>query len=322
MNMFYGMMIFMLMLMKLISCLILILSSLIGVAFFTLFERQILGYIQDRRGPNKVGIIGVLQPFSDGVKLFLKENFSMKESNYFIYYLSPMMVFFLSLMFVTGLTSLVEIMSFKYSMLFFLSCLLVIIYPLIFGGWGSQSNYSFLGGIRVVIQSLSYEVSLFFIFFSLYLYIEGFKSTLFIYKFKFLPLILVNFSLFLLFFVCSLIDLNRIPFDLIEGESELVSGFNTEYMSVGFSVFFLGENLFMYMMCMLMVLMFFNIAPGSLMFGSLVLLFCFIIIVIRSVLPRLRFDQLMMFGWYESLPFSMVMVVLVGIYKFMVKLCV
>nr|YP_009859725.1 NADH dehydrogenase subunit 1 [Allorhynchium sp. GX]QKK69206.1 NADH dehydrogenase subunit 1 [Allorhynchium sp. GX] len=307
-----NMMIYMIIVFQLFSILLVFLGSLIGVAFFTLLERKILGYIQDRKGPNKVGMMGIFQPFSDAIKLFLKENIILFSS--YLYMFSPMMGFIISVMACQGFKSYM-MGGFKYSMLFLVGVMMMISYMIMLGSWASNSHYSLLGGVRSVVQGLSYEVCMFFCFFSFYLYLGGFKISMLV-NFKFYPIILINFMLFLLFMICILADLGRVPFDLMEGESELVSGFNTEYMGVGFGLFFLAENMLLLILMEWLVVMFFNQVPGSMMFSFFSLFLCLMMIIIRGVFPRFRFDKLQYFCWFTVLPWSMMMVMLIGIYKY------
>nr|QKK69297.1 NADH dehydrogenase subunit 1 [Anterhynchium (Dirhynchium) sp. QHZ-2020] len=299
---------------------ILILGSLISVAFITLMERKVLGYLQDRKGPNKVGYLGIIQPFSDAIKLFLKENVKLIKVNYLMYYFSPMINFMLAMFMLLGFLNSVNFLMMEYSLMYFLCCLSVMIYTLMIAGWASNSNYSMLGSVRSIIQALSYEISLFLIFLCLFMYIESYNLNKFIYFFNNSMLVIVNFPLSLIFFCSILADLNRIPFDLIEGESELVSGFNTEYMSGSFAMFFLGEYLMILIFSMWISLMYFSSVVISLMFMIQVFFIILIIIMLRGVLPRMRYDWMMYFCWYEILPSIMMMLYFLSIFKYYLSL--
>nr|QKK69323.1 NADH dehydrogenase subunit 1 [Rhynchium quinquecinctum] len=289
-------------LMNFMFYLILIMGSLVSVAFITLLERKVLGYVQNRKGPNKVGIQGILQPFSDAIKLFLKENIKLIKVNYMMYYFSPLIGFFLAMVMLLGMMNLLNLILIEFSMLYFLCCLSILVYTVMIGGWSSNSNYSLLGGIRSIIQSLSYEVSLFLLFFCMFIYVESYNLISFNSFFNYSKLFFFNLPLSLLFFISILADLNRIPFDLIEGESELVSGFNTEYMSGSFALFFLGEYLMILIFSIWISLLLFNSQIFSLIFLVQVLMMVFLIILIRGILPRIRYDWMMYLCWYEILP--------------------
>nr|YP_010852729.1 NADH dehydrogenase subunit 1 [Provespa barthelemyi]WGL39469.1 NADH dehydrogenase subunit 1 [Provespa barthelemyi] len=296
---------------------VMIIGILIGVAFFVMLERKILGYVQDRKGPNKVMFLGLFQPFSDAIKLFVKENVKLYKSNYLVYYLCPMVGFFMVLMLLLGLPTKVNLFSMNLFLLYMMSWLSLGVYIIMMSGWSSSTNYSMLGSIRSIAQSLSYEVSMFLIFFVMFFYVESFKMIDF---FKFQEGIMkfwyVNFMVFILLFVSMVAELNRMPFDFIEGESELVSGFNIEYMSGGFTLIFLAEYMMIMILGVIFVFMFFGFEMSSLLNILLVLMFMILVILIRGCLPRLRYDNLMYFCWYYVLGVIMMNLLLVFIMKY------
>uniref|UniRef100_UPI0030FE7869 NADH dehydrogenase subunit 1 n=1 Tax=Vespula orbata TaxID=2684586 RepID=UPI0030FE7869 len=287
---------------------------LIGVAFLVMVERKLLGYIQDRKGPNKVMILGIFQPFSDAVKLFVKEYIKLIKINLLMYFISPMVGFFMSLMLLVGLPLKENLFSMNLFLLYMMSCLSLGVYVIMMSGWSSNSNYSMLGGVRSVAQSLSYEVSMFLIFFVMFFYVEGFKLIDF-FKFQesMLKFWYMNSMIFILLFISMVAELNRMPFDFIEGESELVSGFNIEYMSGGFTLIFLAEYMMILILGMLFYFMFIGGSVGLPMVFS-VLLYSILLIWIRGCFPRLRYDSLMYFCWYYIL--SIVMLNLLGVVIF------
>nr|QWB85908.1 NADH dehydrogenase subunit 1 [Aegosoma pallidum] len=289
----------------LISSLILIIFVLVGVAFLTLLERKVLGYIQIRKGPNKVGFIGLVQPFSDAIKLFTKEQTYPFMSNFNLYYFSPVMNLFLSLFLWLCLPFITVNINFNLSFLFFLSVSSLSVYSIMLAGWSSNSNYSLLGSLRSVAQTISYEVSLALILLSFLFLIMGFNLLDTMKYQENIWFLFLLFPLCLMWFVSSLAETNRTPFDFAEGESELVSGFNVEYSSGGFAMIFLAEYssiLFMSMLCCVLFL------GGDLIswFFFLKLTFMsFLWIWVRGTLPRFRYDKLMYLAWKIYLPVSL-----------------
>nr|QIV24691.1 NADH dehydrogenase subunit 1 [Geoffmonteithia queenslanda] len=289
----------------LISSLILVLCVLVGLAFLTLLERKVLGYIQIRKGPNKVGLMGLVQPFSDAIKLFSKEQTYPLMSNINLYYLSPVMNLFFSLILWLCMPMISVTFSFNLSFLYFLSISSLGVYTVMLAGWSSNSNYSLLGSIRSVAQTISYEVSLALILLS-FLFLTMSLSILDLMKYQELVWFLFFLlPLCLMWFVSSLAETNRTPFDFAEGESELVSGFNVEYSSGGFAMIFMAEYssiLFMSMMC---CFVFLGGNLDSWIFFLKMVLMSFLWIWVRGTLPRFRYDKLMYLAWKMYLPISL-----------------
>nr|YP_010737979.1 NADH dehydrogenase subunit 1 [Neopsylla specialis]WEQ92389.1 NADH dehydrogenase subunit 1 [Neopsylla specialis] len=303
--------------MMMISILLMVIMVLVGVAFLTLLERKILGYIQIRKGPNKVGFMGILQPFSDAVKLFTKEQVYLNMSNYFMYYFCPVMSLFMSLLVWLLLPNLFSNMSFDLGLLFMLCCLSVGVYMVMFAGWSSNSNYSLLGGLRSVAQTISYEVSLALMLVSMMFLIDGFN----LYGFYLYQLNINNFMLVaplgVMYFVSCLAETNRTPFDFAEGESELVSGFNVEYSSGGFALIFMAEYASILFMSFIFNLVFLGGQMYSVLFYILIVMVAFIFIWVRGTLPRYRYDKLMYLAWKSFLPVSLNYILLIMGFKFM-----
>nr|YP_009712030.1 NADH dehydrogenase subunit 1 [Epicopeia hainesii]QGA74578.1 NADH dehydrogenase subunit 1 [Epicopeia hainesii] len=288
-----------------LGVLILILGVLIGVAFLTLLERKLLGYIQLRKGPNKVGLLGVLQPFSDAIKLFTKEQTYPMYSNYLSYYFSPVISFILSLMIWILFPYYFNMLSFNLGVLFFFCVTSLGVYTLMIAGWSSNSKYALLGGLRAVAQTISYEVSLALIFMSTLIMIMSFNLGELVDNQKLVWFIFIMFPLSLCWMSSSLAETNRTPFDFAEGESELVSGFNIEYSSGGFALIFLAEYSSILFMSMLFVLMYLGGYCLSVMFYFKLSLISFLFIWVRGTLPRYRYDKLMYLAWKSYLPISL-----------------
>nr|YP_009971733.1 NADH dehydrogenase subunit 1 [Platisus angusticollis]QNG56443.1 NADH dehydrogenase subunit 1 [Platisus angusticollis] len=288
-----------------ISTLILIVMVLVGVAFLTLLERKVLGYIQIRKGPNKVGFMGLLQPFSDAIKLFSKEQVYPYMSNFILYYLSPVVNLFLALLLWICMPFFSLNLSFNFSILYFLCLSSMGVYTVMLAGWSSNSNYSMLGCLRSVAQTISYEVSLALILMSFLILIMS-LNLLELMKFQeYIWFIFLMLPLGIMWLVSSLAETNRTPFDFAEGESELVSGFNVEYSSGGFAMIFLAEYASILFMSMLCCLMFLGADIISLMFYFKIILLGFFWIWVRGTLPRFRYDKLMYLAWKCYLPVSL-----------------
>nr|QUS63490.1 NADH dehydrogenase subunit 1 [Odontoptilum angulatum] len=289
----------------LIGMLILIIGVLISVAFLTLLERKVLGYIQIRKGPNKVGLMGLLQSFSDAIKLFSKEQMYLNYSNYLSYYFSPIISFNLSLMLWMLIPYYFNMVSFNLGLLFFLCCTSMSVYTIMVAGWASNSNYALLGGLRSVAQTISYEVSLSLILMSSIILVMDFNLMKYSYYQSFIWFIFLMFPLSLCWISSSLAETNRTPFDFAEGESELVSGFNVEYSSGGFALIFLAEYISIMFMSMLFSLIYLGGYELTLIFYLKLVFIVFLFIWIRGTLPRYRYDKLMYLCWKIYLPISL-----------------
>nr|AXS65710.1 NADH dehydrogenase subunit 1 [Curculionoidea sp. 1 KM-2017] len=290
----------------LLTSLILVLFVLIGVAFFTLLERKVLGYIHIRKGPSKVGIFGVFQPFSDAIKLFSKEQSFPLVSNLVVFYLSPVVNFFFSLLLWMSIPFLSINLNFSYSILFFLCISSLGVYTIMLAGWSSNSNYALLGSLRSVAQLISYEVSLILILLSFMFMISSFNLLIMIKYQQIIWFVFLLFNLGLMMMVSLLAETNRTPFDFAEGESELVSGFNVEYSSGGFAMIFLAEYSSIMFMSMVSVFILMG-STLSVIFFVKVMVMVFWWIWVRGTLPRFRYDKLMYMVWKNYLPVSLSM---------------
>nr|UZT67567.1 NADH dehydrogenase subunit 1 [Oberthuerella sharkeyi] len=286
---------------SLIINLIMILFILLSLAFLTLLERKILGYIQIRKGPNKNMFLGLLQPISDAMKLLSKEFFFMKNLNLMFYLISPILSMFLMLMMWLSLPFYYNLYYMNMNLLMFLCLLSMGVYMMMINGWSSNSMYSMLGCIRSVAQTISYEVSLILIIISNLLLIENFMMIkLFSFQY-YLNFFVYLYPIMIMFFISLIAELNRTPFDLSEGESELVSGFNTEYMSSMFTLIFMSEYGMIMLMSYLFIMFYFSSMLNSYIFYLKIMLMMIIIILIRGTLPRIRYDLLMMLIWKKFL---------------------
>lgn len=308
---------FMFYIITLIKIFSIIVPLLISVAYFTLAERKILGAIQRRMGPNVIGVYGLLQPLSDGFKLFVKETVLPSSANKFIFVISPILTFVVSLMGWSIIPfdkySILAEMNIGVLYLFAISSLGV--YGIIMSGWSSNSKYAFLGALRSTAQMVSYEVSIGFIMITIVVCCGSFNLQQIIESQQELWFVIMFFPLFLMFFISTLAETNRHPFDLPEAEAELVSGYNVEYSAMGFALFSLGEYANMLLMSSINVVLFFggwlspmvilNFIPGSLWFAIKICLFVVFFVWMRAALPRCRYDQLMNLGWKVFLPISL-----------------
>nr|YP_010397356.1 NADH dehydrogenase subunit 1 [Glycyphana fulvistemma]UQJ77463.1 NADH dehydrogenase subunit 1 [Glycyphana fulvistemma] len=289
-------------LLLLVSSLILVVCVLVGVAFLTLMERKVLGYIQIRKGPNKVGYMGIAQPFSDAIKLFCKEQTYPLMSNFNLYYMAPVFNLFLSLILWLCIPFITVLFNFSLGFLYFLCCSSLSVYTIMIAGWSSNSNYALLGGIRSVAQTISYEVSLALILLSFLYLVLGLNMLDFMKYQTMVWFIFLCLPLVMMWFVSSLAETNRTPFDFAEGESELVSGFNVEYSSGGFALIFMAEYSSILFMSMLCAILFLGGNIFDISFFVKVLFMAFLWVWVRGTLPRYRYDKLMYLCWKSYLP--------------------
>jgi len=287
-----------------------IICVLVGVAFFTLFERKLLGYIQLRKGPNKTGLAGLFQPFADAIKLFSKEHVNPSLSNYVPFVVSPIIRMFLALAVWSSLP-IFNITTFSLSILFFLCCVRMGVYALMASGWSSNSKYSLFGALRAVAQTISYEVSLALTLLIPVLLVGDYDIASFAVHQRGCWFIFIMPLVAMVWFVSCLAETNRTPFDFAERESELVSGFNTEYRRGGFAMIMLAEYTSILFMSMLFVVIFIGgmttfIGPFSFMSVA------FLFVWVRGTLPRFRYDKLMYLAWKSFLPFSLVYLIFIS----------
>jgi NADH-quinone oxidoreductase subunit H len=305
-----------------VKILIIIIFILISVAYFTLAERKILGAIHRRRGPNVIGVFGLLQPLADGLKLFLKETILPANADQLIFIIAPILTFIISLMgwAVIPFSRYSTISELNLGLLYILAISSIGVYGIIMSGWSSNSKYSFLGSLRSAAQMVSYEVSIGFIIISIILCVGSFNLQNIIEAQKNIWFIVPFFPLFLMFCVSGLAETNRHPFDLPEAEAELVSGYNVEYSAMGFALFSLGEYGNMLVMSSTIIILFLGgwlapfqliFIPDVLWFALKICLFVIFFIWIRAALPRYRYDQLMSLGWKAFLPLSISYLILV-----------
>lgn len=305
---------------NILNILLIIFPLLISVAFFTLIERKILAGIQRRKGPNIVGIFGLLQPFADGLKLLLKESIIPASSNRILFLFSPILVLVLSL---TNWGSIpfnigIVIGDLSLSLLFVLAVSSLGVYGFLVAGWSSNSKYSFLGALRAAAQMVSYEVSFGLILMVIVISANSFNFTEIIFSQRWSSYFIIFLPNFLMFWISILAETNRTPFDLPEAEGELVAGYNVEYSGVGFAYFFIAEYSNIILMSALVVNLFLGgwLSPFglkglifdpllSIWFSIKLVLIIIFFCVIRAGLPRYRYDQLMTIGWKMLLPLSL-----------------
>ena len=277
-----------------ISVLLKVVCIILGVAFITLFERKILSLSQNRIGPNKVSLKGILQPVLDGIKLFLKERVVPNSGVYFLYFLSPIISFLVMLFIWLSMEEMFGFIRIKLFVMFFIVCIGVRVYSMLLSGWRRVSKFGRLGRIRACSQSVSYEVRLALFFISIVIFFMRIKYS----KQLFLGALFVLVPIIAAWFISCLAETNRAPFDFREGERELISGFNIEFGAIIFTLLFLAEY---------GIIIFFSLFFSFLFCKRRFLvsfLIIFIFLLVRRVYPRFRYDKLMGLNWKILLPFS------------------
>ena len=296
---------------------------LIAVAYLTLAERRVIGFMQLRKGPNVVGPFGMFQPFADALKLMAKETILPAGANKVVFIIAPMLTFVLSLVawavipFGDGLV----IADINVGILYLFAVSSLGVYGVIMAGWASNSKYAFLGALRSAAQMVSYEVSMGLVIINVLLCAGSLNLSAIVEAQQGMWFALPLFPMFIVFFISTLAETNRAPFDLPEGESELVAGYMVEYSSMSFALFFLGEYANMILMSSMTVILFLggwlppfdiwplNVIPGPLWFILKIMIVLFVFLWVRATTPRYRYDQLMRLGWKIFLPFSLLYVV-------------
>nr|YP_008379177.1 NADH dehydrogenase subunit 1 [Hongeo koreana]AGO95068.1 NADH dehydrogenase subunit 1 [Hongeo koreana] len=292
-----------------------IIPVLLATAFLTLVERKILGYMQLRKGPNVVGPYGLLQPIADGLKLFTKEPVRPSHSSHFLFLITPTTALTLALLMWMPLPLPHSILNLNLGLLFILAISSLTVYTILGSGWASNSKYALMGALRAVAQTISYEVTLGLILLSLVIMTGGFTLHTFNLAQEAVWLLIPAWPLAMMWYISTLAETNRAPFDLTEGESELVSGFNIEYAGGPFALFFLAEYSNILMMNTLSVVLFMGtsynpllpqISTLSLMIKATMLTLLFL--WIRASYPRFRYDQLMHLVWKNFLPLTLALI--------------
>jgi NADH-quinone oxidoreductase subunit H len=306
------------------AILLIIVPVLFGVAYLTYAERKVLAAMQLRKGPNVVGPFGLLQPFADAIKLMMKETVIPTGSNRVLFLMAPMLTFALALIawavipFGDGLV----LADINVGVLYLFAISSLGVYGIIIAGWASNSKYAFLGALRSAAQMVSYEVSIGFVIITVLLCAGSLNLSAVVRAQEGLWFAIPLFPMFVVFFISALAETNRAPFDLPEGESEIVAGFFVEYSSMSFALFFLGEYANMILMSGMTTILFlggwlpplavapFTWVPGPIWFALKISFCLFVFLWVRATFPRYRYDQLMRLGWKVFLPFSLLWVVL------------
>ncbi len=299
---------------------------LIGVAYLTYVERKVIGAMQLRRGPNVVGPFGLLQPFADGLKLFLKETIVPSGASPVVFFLAPMITFILALFAwaVIPFDQGMVLADINVGILFLFAVSSLGVYGIVMAGWASNSKYAFLGALRSAAQMVSYEISMGFVIVTVLMCVGSLNLSDIVMAQKNVWFVIPLFPMAVIFFVSTLAETNRHPFDMPEAEAELVTGYNVEYSAMTFALFFLGEYANMILMASMTAILFlggwlppfdiapFNLIPGPLWLAAKIAFVLFFFLWVRASFPRYRYDQLMRLGWKVFLPISLAAVVVVA----------
>ena len=310
--------------------LFLLIPILVSVALIVWFDRRVWAFVQKRRGPNVVGPFGLLQTFADALKFIFKEIIIPASANKVIFILAPIVTMTLALIAwaVIPFSEELVLSNINVGILYLFAISSLGVYGIIMGGWASNSKYPFLGSIRSAAQMISYEVSIGIIIVNVLLCVGSLNLKDIVLAQKNIWFIIPLFPMFVIFFISALAETNRPPFDLPEAESELVAGYQTEYSGMMFAMFWLGEYANILLMCAMGSILFlggwlspinlypFNLLPSPFWMILKILLLFFLFALIKAIVPRYRFDQLMRLGWKVFLPFSLIWVILTASYLY------
>nr|APF47570.1 NADH dehydrogenase subunit 1 [Microgaster sp. SNS-2016] len=291
---------------SLILLILVLIMNLISVAFLTLFERKIMSLFHYRKGPNKNSFLGILQPFNDAIKLIMKEFFIPKKSSFYIYMMSPSLMFILIMMLWLIYPFKTNLLMFENNLLYFLCFMSLGVYGLILSGWSSNSSFSMIGAIRSIAQSISYEMTFAISIMIIMMNLNSLNLINILNYNKFMMFFFTFLPLNFIILISMLAEINRTPFDLSEGESELVSGFNIEYSSSNFIMIFLAEYSSLMFMMFIYCLMFLLHKLNFFFYLKIIFMILFIT-WIRMSYPRIRYDKLMKFCWMYMLPLTLIL---------------
>ena len=308
----------------LLESLAIVVPLLLGVAYLTWFERKVMGAIQLRKGPNVVGPFGLWQPFADAIKMLFKETIFPTGSDKVLFTIAPMITFGLAIVAwaVIPVNNHWAVANINVGILYLFAISSLGVYGIIIAGWASNSKYAFLGALRSAAQMVSYEVSMGFVIVTVLICVGSLNLNAIVLAQRHIWFAIPLFPLFIIFFISGLAETNRAPFDLAEGDTEIVAGFFVEYSAMAFALFFLGEYANMILISAMTTTLFlggwlspmpfmpFTLIPGVFWFLLKILVCLFVFVWVRATLPRFRYDQIMSLGWKVFLPISLIWLVL------------